>query len=993
AAAWGRAEFQSKLVAPWARLLRGPAVSSDRILLLDYLSDFQPYSVFHAARNKDFVVAITSAVSIMIRLLIVISTGLITLSWTAVTYESYPFYAQDQIVSDSSRLVGAEPSIVWHMMMGLAEQNLTYPEGMSKDYAFQSVAPAEGLPSTSESRYTVDALENSLECHSAEVVLRGAAPHELHYDDQTLNITVTSQDCHVELVRLAGPIPAGWQDRSCDNCSTAVFARFEPNVRCDDTTGDDGRRILVMFGELSYTWDYSLGLKDYTGQNHRRNYFGVLHKSAQLLCVPKLTVGTVDVVRNGSHISSVTPAHTFDKTLDFVNDWDIVDAQLQGIEKALVQTQNPAYDDPYVTLWGTTVDTDNRMAVALPFGHAGAGPVTALYDTDTLQRLAVFFYRQSAAIIAKRTLMEPVASRIETKGGSAIVSRDRLVVRAWAAQSMAGIIGACIILTLIALIMVSTPRGSSVWLPCNPAGIFGVASLVLHSRDLTTGLRGLGAADDKSLERVLQGRVFEAKAVHDRFAVLETAHNGSNIATRLTCPQISSARAEPVIVHPFTRSAVCLALGGIVVALELMLRKSIRETGLGDVGEDTYIHYTWTTIPAVVLGLLAMVLSAMDFRVRSLAPYIVLERPRGITTSVFMSLEFLDMSVPRVIYRELRLADIGALAATVALLVSSLFTIFSASLFQTLSLSATGSLTLRTKQSFEPHIFDSLGASEPYTSGATKIESLILEGNLSYPRFTYEDLAFPEFLPEDISMPDQHFNESAVSIEAVIPAVRANLECRSYNSSHIYANFTFPHMPDIGIEGESCGGYNEELVWWSEVYPNTTYIARARPVTPAHHQCSDLVFFWVKLDTTPTTFPTVFTHARALGCNVTISAVEVEVVFSGLNLDFDTAQHPRDGAIIRDSVIEGMFDPYDLYDGLIDASPGIAHDPDDLDPFFGALTTSPWAVPRSSLGDLAADDAVEEAIKFQLRIIIAQTLAARRLPANTTNTTLADPKP
>lgn len=168
---WGRVEYQSKLVAPWIRLsLHPPHPDPSRTLLLDYLSDFQLFAAFKALRNRDFAVTFTTTVAILIKVLIIISTGLITLQWTLIPLESWPMTVRDQFVDSHDRrdrLLNTD-AIPYYMMWGLTERNLTYPNGLSKDYAFQSVEP--GI--RGEPRVTVDGLENSLECQPAELTLR-----------------------------------------------------------------------------------------------------------------------------------------------------------------------------------------------------------------------------------------------------------------------------------------------------------------------------------------------------------------------------------------------------------------------------------------------------------------------------------------------------------------------------------------------------------------------------------------------------------------------------------------------------------------------------------------------------------------------------------------------------------------------------------------------------------------------------------------------------
>lgn len=104
AALWARAEYQSKLVAPWRRLMQQQPMDAKRTLLLDYVSDFQILVVFKALRNKDWTVSIACTVSLLIKILIVISTGLITLSWTVSTSLSNMLsnYKHEEVQSTSS---------------------------------------------------------------------------------------------------------------------------------------------------------------------------------------------------------------------------------------------------------------------------------------------------------------------------------------------------------------------------------------------------------------------------------------------------------------------------------------------------------------------------------------------------------------------------------------------------------------------------------------------------------------------------------------------------------------------------------------------------------------------------------------------------------------------------------------------------------------------------------------------------------------------------
>lgn len=103
AASWARVECQTKIMAPWQRMVKGPA-DSHTTIGLDYLSMFQPLSFFKALRNGDYGVAAATAISIIIRILIVISTALITLSKTKVYHSEIPSTLGSEFVENADGL-------------------------------------------------------------------------------------------------------------------------------------------------------------------------------------------------------------------------------------------------------------------------------------------------------------------------------------------------------------------------------------------------------------------------------------------------------------------------------------------------------------------------------------------------------------------------------------------------------------------------------------------------------------------------------------------------------------------------------------------------------------------------------------------------------------------------------------------------------------------------------------------------------------------------
>ncbi len=84
-------------------------------------------------------------------------------------------------------------------------------------------------------------------------------------------------------------------------------------------------------------------------------------------------------------------------------------------------------------------------------------------------------------------------------------------------------------------------------------------------------------------------------------------------------------------------------------------------------------------IPALIVGGLAMALSAIDLETRLLAPYYAI-LARNVASEKFAQLELLDSMIPEVIWKEARLKSISLLATTIAFLIACFFTTFSASI-------------------------------------------------------------------------------------------------------------------------------------------------------------------------------------------------------------------------------------------------------------------------------------------------------------------------
>ncbi|KAH6613686.1 hypothetical protein B0J18DRAFT_460573 [Chaetomium sp. MPI-SDFR-AT-0129] len=1078
AAAWSRAEYQSKLIAPWVNLAKhhhgegngnGDGIGNgngnghrkgdkaEKTLLLDYLSDFQLWAVFKALKNRDFTVSATATVAILIKALIVISTGLISLTWTDVAKTSWPVTLQDTFADNTAGRLSHTGNLAYYVMQGLADRNITYPDGVHAEYAYQAFA-SDLLGRTAQATVRVDGFGNGLECEEVDFSVKGAAPPDPHYSDQVMNATVSGakSGCGIQDLVIS-PSPT-W---GCGNNKTCpvVFSRFA-KVQCDGPDGGSGNkttdqndrkddRVLVLLANMTYAIDFSQTFKDYTGQGKRHPYLATLHRATALLCTPTYAITKVDVVRNGTVTKSVTPAPespSFKQTprmLDSVSPWDIMDAHYTAFANSpsLSLVSNPYGQTTRAGRGDLPADVDAYTALALPTQLLPTEPLTVLFNSTRLARLATRYYAQIGGIIAKQSLMAP-ASIPAT--GSVIITDTRLIISPWAAHWMAALAGVCLVLVGGVVVWTVPKEGL---LPCSPTTLPGMERLVGGSGGLVGMLRFGGAADREGLARGLRGGWFYSGVVdggpkgevkrgsgENKGDDKEGKRPGLGLSARTeylgsggesglgldsedsgadknnngkfvilkdtsttperhhhTFPQIISKAAHPSALHPFSRLALCVLLILLIVALDLMLRKSEADNGLGDVGSGTYLHYSWTAVPAIVFGALSMLFSTIDFQIRSLAPYTELKN--GVSAKAYATLDFMDMSIPRTLWREVQFGNVGALSATTAFLVASLFTIFSASLFQPMAVPAVAGVSLRVNQSFDVRQYS--------TQDGNVLASLVLASNLSFPAWTYDTLAFPQMVPTIDGPLPKYLNTSTMSITAEVPALRSTLSCRLYTPADITLNHTrgytieyteFTNPLGITIAGEGCNTFPQYEEWGYNnilpTYPNMTFfgLGDATSNVSTTQGCSDYLYTWGQLDYHAR--PSAVKHIVALGCNETFERVSVSATFTSLNLTLDTTT--SNPPVLVSNTTSSHQTTISTYPGTSFYSylAQLTTAPNHLDPFFALLTSSPWSVPLTDLGTPNSTDAVISAIHHHHGLIQAQNLAQRIVPANTTNTTL-----
>ncbi|TDZ99635.1 hypothetical protein C8034_v000096 [Colletotrichum sidae] len=974
AALWARPEHQAKANAPWIRMAKGPA-SADRTLMLDYVFMFEPWAVAKALKNRDWLVAAAASIGLTLKLIIVIAVALVSPTFQIVTSRGASLNLQNGFVNDPSglRSAGALP---FFTMVGIETKGLNFPDGTSREFAFQSFS--SNAKSTAELRADVEGFTSDIECEPARMNLTGI--QFIQSTDTQLNLTVAASSCLItqEVPKMA----------LIGNSVPAFFLALQAGT-CGNTGKDDDGRVVVMAGAIAL----DLSSLPTGADTFNVPIAGNMTRSAALICRPRYALTKVHVEKNNTQLIKIERRSSKNRTLEAVHPWDVVQGHFASYPTdSQILAAMPSVRSRYTGVAVVASDAVMDSAVAMEVKDHGIPPIESLLQTDNLTRISTTYWRQYTALLARSSLMAEASPQQKTTG-TAVIIGERLNVRPLPAHLLSVLLGVAFVLTLVAVVF--APKTG--FLPRHPNTIINMATLLAHSRQLLQCLRGTGAAYTSTIRDRLAGTNYytgvepyeKASRGPGYFKIF-----GGNPPPQDIPPEFvqTSNWGHPLPLHPLARTGAVVIMAGIIISLEVVLRLSDARKGIATVTANTDRNFLWTTGPGIIFGIVALYLASADCATRCLAPYLKLKHGGSFETTV--DLDFMDSSKPRIVYDAVRSRNAAVVVTTSALLVSSLLATFSGALYTTVPIPSTRPVTLQITDGF-------INGSAPCATCTTDtlLASLILDGNLTFPSFTYEDLNFNSLrLTSPLSAADRDG-----TILVTVPALRSRLDCRLYPQSEINTNFSLPDLPapnrqllsqelHVNIAGEPC---LDPSVRSNAVLPagvaSSAVFGVATPRSATSSQCSDFTYVWGQLADTA---PSQVGFISAMGCNETLQRVSttlrLRVVGGGSSsssssssspppLHVDPTYPPRVAENTARAVYLNL--PPLQYGLLANLTTGT----NQLDPFFSSLVASRFAIPAGNLGDPGLDKSgrVADAIVRQHSIVRAQSLnvnSRRRLP-------------
>lgn len=1001
---WGRLEYRARAMAPYYQLAKGPS-SASKSVLLDYVSALMPVAMFRSLRNQHFFVSLAILGTILLKILIILSTGLLSLSQVAMIEPSTKL----RLSTELQEKLGPVGNIAAEVLLGDVLYDLPYPWGTTEKYAFQKFDSSDDSDSPVLSA-DVETFHGWLDCEDANFTV-----HEWYfsafYGNNNVqgilptvwqNATIVSPSCEIRSITRDTNLinaPTSFDEQIWANGSfefgrfvqptqtKQAFANFY-HIQCEGQSGPDSRRLYWQVTQVigdppKYPNNASLE----QGFNATSNV--TVLRSSQKICKPRYAVEKTNVKLNIS--SKIDPVisklpMSQPRVLSGLHPFDIPDTMFsiaygtilpQGVSAAIY----PGNALPAIML-------DWQSALAIPPEYTRN--LDKLFQPGVIEDLFQKYYARFAAQVAAQGLFLPAASGVS---GTVEVFRDRLFVRIAAVRAMEALLAILILLTL--LMIVFLPRKGVV--PFDPCSIVGVAGVVLNSPTFKALLLGMGHCRLSVLKKRLRLATYESAFSESEgrrhFTIRQSAIRTESEPMYHAEPAGSAQSItwwRPVTARVEIRVLLALIILCFMGVLEATVQISRHYHGLVDLPSETYIHYAWTIIPAFLMVSIGIACRSMDQSTKIFAPFASLRS--GCSYDKALKSNFLSQSSAWALWTAAWKRHWAVCATTTTVILASFLTILVSGVYSITIVPLTIPVHVRPLTWFNG-TYDTTLNQALQGEGVTR-SALILLANMSYPSSTFETLAFPTVELLDT----EHKNlVTSTKIYIQVPAVRAVLTCDScHNASILKATVqrVFTNIPNI-IDIEASLPL-PEVCAESLLAHRLAINVPVSPQTAFGHADADSSFEYLDID--PRLCPLFdfywgsykkphIEHMAALGCHEHLETVDVNVTFDYPSFTINTDTGPpkileETARYFSNTTLATPYTESMRFFPSIRPQP-INEDPEPIDGFFASLVDSRYGIPQEFLTDPNHDQDVIDAIKFQHGVIRAQQFATWiRIPAD-----------
>ncbi|TIA46540.1 hypothetical protein D6C79_05139 [Aureobasidium pullulans] len=802
---WSQLDRSCKLLAPWHSMSRQVA-PANRTVCLDYLFAFQPVALYQALRLGDWAVLCTGIGSILLKLSIVVSTGLLLTRPATVTTSSLNILLTNDFQTDKIQDILANTN-AGETFTGIHTNRQPYPNWTTGTATTQSFITPDNvrLPSEYMLKTSLNAFMVGLMCEVATMRITprsGKSPNQ----DSNFNATIESRSCTISVSNMPRMDPTQLYDFLPD-LPAENFVSNSSLVQCENQGVDDER--LMMFLTMSNQNleitnssaiicrpDYTLGLFEVEYKNTATN----LEDEVSLLA----QIGASNYPFNPEQRMKLNNA-IYNSTGAFL-----------PLHNSETITEAQASDSRMFNLMTLLQGRDNSDSMLRPFLNA---------DIMTQRATQVF------SAIGVQTIAEGLlVPRDRQVSGQATFQQQRLVVDRVSATLMSVAFG--LICSLCVVLIFVRPWNV---VQRRPASAAEILSICMPSTFLRASLQGSGHLSDADTQQRLTGYNFSFEKTGQDILhpfVVEVSKQPSAMESARETQEKSRSISwwHPWGTKLATKVTVILLPLACIAVLQFLQAKSNDHHGFVRLPNSKQrnfeiANYATQYLPAAIMVSTKLLFGGLEDVVNVFAPFVPLKNahksetktqskkttwlpswlrksddnsydtlqgcsPHTLGYQVYGRISFLALisAVKRKYWAVVFVSLTALLSPFLTIIVSGLYTLEQTSMVYPISTSKTTTFNLTWPRSWQGNDDD---------AGLRLIQ--IWDHNASYPLWTYGDVALPKVDIEHQNLP--FTNTSAglnARLNAILPGVKSRLDCVPTSNRTVFSAPKFEQFSRTG---------------------------------------------------------------------------------------------------------------------------------------------------------------------------------------------------
>ncbi|KAF2116381.1 hypothetical protein BDV96DRAFT_51302 [Lophiotrema nucula] len=750
AAFWGKVEYRAKQMAPWIAMSQGLA-SAERTILLDYLSPWNVRVLPRALKAKHYSVALGISGSLLIKLLILISTGLFVAQDISFPQHSTASTRQFKVPTNFSGVqTDSLPRLVLDQIFTNSSQPI-FPLGTTQDKAYQSFAvpPNVSLANPSFSA-EVDVLSSDLVCEAAPATFSNGY------------LEATTSSCTLD-----------WTTGQRILAYTLVMQPAKCTTSYNQTKlqGEDAERFLIcalnatMIPCTPPCGDFGLG-----GAGPTETI--TANAITCLSCVPTYSISTGNVTMIERNVTDIKlPTNTTDRTIPGLSAWQLGLAAFQAVGGAQsLESGNYLFQ--------------SVLSMAKPGVEKKS---TVLFDPDVLTDGSRKTFQMIAAQAARLHFLSTTNDSMVLVNYHAFESR--LCIQSGIFIAME------VLLTILVVIcfLLAFPFEPALVTPKDPTTIIGLISVMARSPGLAALFGGTGHLSMEDLEKRVHNTSFRILTADRKEADDPIIDVQIGETLELKRASTSSIKRKPVPVRNFvswrpfamTSTAYVLLYAipiAVIATLAGLFSRSEMLNGIVALPSDTsMVHYWWTLAPAAMFLGVATLFEALDDAACLIHPYHILRHGHLLRGRRTAPKDYSRTIALQRFWYAARDRHLALAASTFLALCAPLLTIVVSGLLspgpavsQQTGISAATTSWFNTTS---PNTYYEI----PNNTDENSI-TRIMYLNESFPRWTFSELVLPEL---ELKLTTKNDRNMSSLYSVGTPALRANLNCSVLSDASI----------------------------------------------------------------------------------------------------------------------------------------------------------------------------------------------------------------